>query len=58
MMYGVTVRMLGGLSDKKKIFGRENAENWAEMAYDCDNVYSVEIIKADTGEVVWYKCKD
>lgn len=58
MMYGVTVRMSGGLSDKKKIFGRENAENWAEMAYDCDNVYSVEIIKADTGEVVWYKCKD
>lgn len=58
MMYGVTVRMSGGLSDKKKIFGRDNAENWAEMAYDCDNVYSVEIIKADTGEVVWYKCKD
>ena len=58
MMYGVTVRMSSGLSDKKKIFGRDNAENWAKMAYDCDNVYSVEIIKADTGEVVWYKCKD
>ena len=58
MMYGVTVRMSDGLSDKKKIFGRDNAEKWAEMAYDCDNVYSVEIIKADTGEVVWYKCKD
>ena len=58
MMYGVTVRMSSGLSDKKKIFGRDNAENWAEMAYDCDNVYSVEIINADTGEVVWYKCKD
>lgn len=58
MMYGVTVRMSGSLSDKKKIFGRKNAENWAEMAYDGDNVYSVEIINADTGEVVWYKCKD
>lgn len=58
MMYGVTVRMVGVPSDEKKIFGRENAENWAEMVYDCDNVYSVEIINAETGEVVWYKCKD
>ena len=58
MMYGVTVRMTGSPADKKRIFGRENAEVLAEMAYDCDNVYSVEIIKADTGEVVWYKCKD
>lgn len=58
MMYGVIVRMAGVPDNKKKIFGRENAEAWAQMAYDCDNVYSVEIIKADTGEVVWYKSKD
>lgn len=58
MMYGVTVRMSDGLSDKKKIFGRDNAENWAEKACECDNVYSVDIINAETGEVVWYKCKD
>lgn len=58
MMYGVTVRMTGSSSDKKKIFGRENAEAWAQMAYDCDNVYAVEVVKSDTGEVVWYKSKD
>ena len=58
MMYGVTVRMVGVPSDEKKIFGRENAEAWAQMACECDNVYSVDIINAETGEVVWYKCKD
>lgn len=58
MMYGVTVRMIGSSSHKKKIFGRENAEAWAQMAYDCDNVYAVEITRSDTGEVVWYKSKD
>lgn len=58
MIYGITVRMSGVPSDKKRIFGRENAENWAQMAYDCDNVYAVEVVKSDTGEVVWYKSKD
>lgn len=57
MMYNVTVKMTSIPSDEKKIFGRENAEAWAEMAYECDNVYAVEIINADTGEIVWYKSK-
>lgn len=58
MMYNVITKMVGVLFDEKKIFGRENAEAWAEMAYECDNVYAVEIINANTGEVVWYKSKD
>ena len=57
MMYNVTVKMVDAPSDEKKIFGRENAEAWAEMAYECDNVYAVEIINSHTGEIVWYKSK-
>ena len=52
MMYNVTIKMVDVPFDKKKIFGRENAEAWAEMAYECDNVYAVEITNVDTGEIV------
>ena len=57
MMYNVTIKMVDVPFDEKKIFGRENAEAWAEMAYERDNVYAVEITNADTGEIVWYKSK-
>ena len=57
-MYNVTVKMVGVPFDEKKILGRGNAEAWAEMAYECDNVYAVEITNADTGELIWYKSKD
>ena len=57
MMYNVTIIMVDVPFDEKKIFGRESAEAWAEMAYECDNVYAVEITNADTGEIVWYKSK-
>ena len=56
-MYNVTIKMVDVPFDEKKIFGRENAEAWAEMAYECDNVYAVEITNVDTGEIVWYKSK-
>ena len=57
MMYNVTIKMVDVPFDEKKIFGRENAEAWAEMAYEWDNVYAVEITNVDTGEIVWYKSK-
>ena len=44
--------------DVTRYFGREKAEEWAEVAYECDNVYAVEIMNAHTGEIVWYKSKD
>lgn len=58
MMYNVTVKMVDVPFDEKKILGRENAEVWAEMAYECDNVYAVEITNANTGELILYKSKD
>ena len=58
MMYNVTAKMIGVTFDEKKILSRENAESWAEMAYECDNVYAVEITNTDTGELIWYKSKD
>ena len=33
------------------------AEWYFEMAYKCDNVYSVELISAETGEMMHQKCK-
>ena len=58
MMYNVTVKMVGVPFDEKKFLGRKNAEVWAEMAYECDNVYAVEITNANTGELILYKSKD
>ena len=57
MMYNVTIKIVDVPFDEKKIFGRKNAEAWAEMAYECDSVYAVEITNVDTGEIVWYKSK-
>lgn len=56
-MYKVYVKMTNTPDGIKKIYGRDNAEEFANQAYDCDNVYAVEIINADTGEVVYYKSK-
>lgn len=57
MIFDVNTKMVGMSDDEKRIFGRDNAEAWANMAYECDNVYAVEVINADTGEVVYYKSK-
>ena len=56
--YDVTVKMFDSPHDVTRYFGREKAEEWAEVAYECDNVYAVEIMNAHTGEIVWYKSKD
>ena len=56
-MFDVTVRIVGEPDHTKRIFGRDSAEAWATMAYGCDNVYAVEIISAETGELIYYKSK-
>ena len=54
--YDVTIKMISE-NETMRIFGRENAEEWAEIGYECDNVYAVEIMDAYTGEIVYYKAK-
>ena len=56
-MFDVTVKRVGEPNHTKRVYGREVAEAWATMAYDCDNVYAVEIVSAETGELIYYKSK-
>ena len=56
MIFTVTVRASEGPSSNN-FFSRKSAKTWAELAYSCENVYSVEIINAETGELIWYKAK-
>ena len=56
-MFDVTVMRVGEPRHTKRVYGREAAETWATMAYDCDNVYAVEIVSAETGELIYYKSK-
>ena len=56
-MFDVTVRIVGEPDHTKRIFGRDIAEAWATMAYGCDNVYAVEVVSAETGELIYYKSK-
>ena len=56
-MFDVTVMRNGEPKHTKRVYGREFAETWATMAYDCDNVYAVEIVSAETGELIYYKSK-
>ena len=55
-MFTITIKTI--TSEIKKLgFTRENAELIADTAYICDDVYAVEIINGDTGELVYYKAK-
>lgn len=56
MIFTVTARTTEG-SSSNNFFSRESAEIWAELAYSCENVYAVEIINAETGEIVYYRAK-
>ena len=56
MIFTVTVRATEGDSSNN-FFSRESAETWADLAYSCENVYSVEMVNAETGEIIWYKAK-
>lgn len=56
MIFTITVQTCGDIVKQNK-FGRANAEEFAELAFSCENVYSVEVISAETGEVIYYRAK-
>ena len=56
-MYGLIVRTTEEETHTHYYYGRDIAEWYFEMAYKCDNVYSVELISAETGEMIHQKCK-
>ena len=56
-MYDLVVHATGKEVHTNRYYGRDIAEMYFEMAYDCDNVCSVELVSAETGEVLHMKCK-
>ena len=56
-MYDLVVHATGKEVHTNRYYGRDIAEMYFEMAYDCDNVYSVELVSAETGEILHTKCK-
>ena len=55
-MFEITIRTIT-TEEKKTALTRANAEIMANTVYMCDDVYAVEIINGDTGELVYYKAK-
>ena len=56
-MYDLVVHATGKEVHTNRYYGRDIAEMYFEMAYDCDNVCSVELVSAETGEILHMKCK-
>ena len=56
MIFTITIKTCEGNTDLNK-FGRGEAERFAELAFGCDNVYAVEVINAETGEIIYYRAK-
>ena len=56
-MYDLIVHTTEKEVRTNRYYGRDIAEMYFEMAYDCDNVYSVELVSAETGEILHMKCK-
>ena len=55
-MFEITIKTIT-TEEKKIALTRENAEIMANTTYMCDDVYAVEIVNSDTGELVYYKAK-
>jgi hypothetical protein len=55
-MFEITIKTIT-TEEKKIALTRENAEIIANTTYMCDDVYAVEIVNGDTGELVYYKAK-
>lgn len=55
-MFEITIKTIT-TEEKKTALTRANAEIIANTTYMCDDVYAVEIINGDTGELVYYKAK-
>ena len=56
-MYDLIVRTTEIETHTNSYYDRDIAETYFEMAYDCDNVYSVDLVNAETGEILHTKCK-
>ena len=55
-MYDLIVRTTEMETHTNSYHDRDIAETYFEMAYDCDNVYSVGLVNAETGEILHTKC--
>ena len=56
-MYELTIRTLSECIEKIKIGSRTFAEKLANQYYDCIDVYCVELINAETGEILYLRAK-
>ena len=56
-MYDLIVRTTKMETHTNSYYDRDIAETYFKMAYDCDNVYSVNLVSAETGEILRMKCK-
>lgn len=56
-MYELTIRTISEGNEKIKIGSRTFAEKLANQYYDCADVYCVELIKAETGEILYLRAK-
>lgn len=56
-MYELTVRTISKDNENIKISSRTFAEKLANQYYDCIDVYCVEIINSETGEILYLKAK-
>lgn len=58
MMYELTIKMNHTDHRKEKFIDRMFAEAYADVYFQCSDVYAVELINASTGEVVYYRAKE
>lgn len=56
-MYELTIRTISEGIEKIKIGSRTFAEKLANQYYDCIDVYCVELINAETGEILYLRAK-
>lgn len=56
-MYELTIRTITEGNETIKIGSRNFAEKLANQYYDCVDIYCVEIINADTGEILYLRAK-
>lgn len=56
-MYELTIRTIAEGNEKVKIGSRTFAEKLANQYYDCIDVYCVEIINSETGEILYLRTR-
>ena len=56
-MYELTIRTTTEGNEKVKISSRTFAEKLANRYYDCIDVYCVEIINSETGEILYLRTR-